>query len=134
MTNHEFGAKLLTRIVLPDLAGIREDRNCLHPGFRFQITDGSSRHAARQVSIRIEQGVPALFQTGQEGGPMGRFLTISNRNPFAPPMCTSVSRTERKLPLRSRVNCSAVSAEAACKTLLFAQKVRIRTVANVIFS
>jgi hypothetical protein len=29
MTNHEFGAKLLTRTVLPDLAGIGEDRNCL---------------------------------------------------------------------------------------------------------
>jgi hypothetical protein len=25
MANHEFGAKLLTRIVLPDLAGIGED-------------------------------------------------------------------------------------------------------------
>jgi hypothetical protein len=35
-------------------------------------------------------------------------------------MCTSVSRTERKLPPRSRVNSSALSAETACKDLLFA--------------
>jgi hypothetical protein len=40
----------------------------------------------------------------------------------SPMMCTSVSRTERKLPPRSRVNCSALSAETACKTLLFAQR------------
>ena len=39
-----------------------------------------------------------------------------------PMMCTSVSRTERKLPLRSHVNCSALSAETACKILLFAQR------------
>jgi hypothetical protein len=58
MTNHEFGAKLLTRIVLPDLAGIGEDRNCLHPGFRFQITDGSGCHA-RKFGVR-----PSLRQSG----------------------------------------------------------------------
>ena len=40
MTNHEFGAKLLTRMVLPDFAGIGEGRNGLHPGFRFQFLDG----------------------------------------------------------------------------------------------
>ena len=58
MTNREFGAKLLTRIVLPDLAGIEEDRNCLHPRFRFQITDGSGCHAARQESkISLTRGV-----------------------------------------------------------------------------
>src|SRR6476646_1144841 len=39
-----------------------------------------------------------------------------------PMMWTSVSRTERKLPPRSRVNCSALSSETACKTLLFAQR------------
>jgi hypothetical protein len=39
-----------------------------------------------------------------------------------PTMCTSVSRTERKLPPRSRVKASVLSAEAACKTLLFAQR------------
>src|SRR5256885_16437843 len=39
-----------------------------------------------------------------------------------PTMCTSVSRTERKLPPRSRVNSSALRVEAACKTLLFAQR------------
>src|SRR5262249_24290807 len=39
-----------------------------------------------------------------------------------PMIWMSVSRTERKLPPRSRVNCSASSVEAACKTLLFAQR------------
>src|ERR1700722_18960811 len=37
-------------------------------------------------------------------------------------MCTSVSRTEPKLPPRSRVNCSTLSADAACRTLLFAHR------------
>src|SRR5260370_29747553 len=36
----------------------------------------------------------------------------------APTMCTNVSRTERKLPPRSRVNSSALRVETACKTLL----------------
>jgi hypothetical protein len=43
-------------------------------------------------------------------------------NPLPPMMCTRVSSTEQKLPPRSRVNASAVSAVAACKTLLFAQR------------
>jgi hypothetical protein len=43
--------------------------------------------------------------------------------PHSPPMmCTSVSRTEWKLPPNSRVNCSALSAETARKILLFAQR------------
>src|SRR5579872_4524780 len=37
-------------------------------------------------------------------------------------MCTSVSRTEAKLPPKSRVNCSPLNVEAACRTLWFAQR------------
>jgi len=41
--------------------------------------------------------------------------------PHSPPMMfTSVSRTERKLPRRSRENCPGVSAETTRKSLLFA--------------
>ena len=39
-----------------------------------------------------------------------------------PRMCTSVSRTERRRPPRSRVNCSGLSLEAALNTLVFAQR------------
>jgi hypothetical protein len=43
--------------------------------------------------------------------------------PHSPPrMWTSVSLTERKLPPRSRVNCSLLSAETARKTRWFAQR------------
>ena len=37
-------------------------------------------------------------------------------------MYIRVSRTETKLPPRSRVNCSGLSAEAACKTLPLAHR------------
>src|ERR1700704_2823813 len=51
----------------------------------------------------------------------GSFQIVSQ--PHSPPiMCTSVSRTERKLPPRSRVNSSTLRVETACKTLLFAQR------------
>jgi hypothetical protein len=43
--------------------------------------------------------------------------------PHSPPiMCTTVPRTERKLPPRSRVNSSTLRVEAASKTLLFAHR------------
>src|SRR5271156_980265 len=51
----------------------------------------------------------------------GSFQHVSQPHSL-PTMCTSVSRTEPKLPPRSRVNSSALSVEAACKTLLFAQR------------
>jgi hypothetical protein len=45
----------------------------------------------------------------------GSFQIVSQ--PHSPPiMCTSVSRTERKLPPRSRVNSSTLRVETACKT------------------
>src|ERR1700761_3454338 len=37
-------------------------------------------------------------------------------------MCISVSRTDPKLPPKSRVNCSLLSVEAACRTAWFAQR------------
>jgi hypothetical protein len=51
----------------------------------------------------------------------GSFRIVSHP-PSPPIMCTSVSRTERKLPPRSRVNSSTLRVETACKTPLFAQR------------
>jgi hypothetical protein len=73
MANHGFGAKLLTRIVLPDLAEIGEDRNGLDLGFRFQITDG-------QVAMRVNLVCgPSCGNTGHLGNCPSDGQTGSNQ-------------------------------------------------------
>ena len=77
---------------------------------QLQSSDGGK-------SVRIEQGVPSLSQI---------------HSPLK--MCASVSRTARKLPPRSRVNCSAVSGGSRLQNSIVSPAVVFVQPLNLIFS
>src|SRR5580693_54958 len=83
--------------------------------FNCTAATSGNAFAVNRASCRVHKSVTKA-ELGNDS-----FQYVSQ--PHSPPMmCTSVSRTERKLPLRSRVNSSALRVETACKTLLFAQR------------
>ncbi len=70
----------------------------------------------------VRKGVPSCSQISQECGTRGRLLPIRKPNPCASDdVQKRVSHGTEAAP-RTRVNCSAVSTETACKTLLLAPR------------
>ena len=89
---------------------------------RFHLRPLSLDRRKVGKSVGIEQNLPSRHHVRYEGGVRRRFLPILKPSHSPAKMCARVSRTDEKLPPRSRVNCSLLSPEQARNTRLFAQR------------